>query len=123
MFLANPQRQGRRYGVCARAHGPWNVTELAEVPVDSGLVLVVDPGNVPPLVLRWLLTPNAQGITAGALLSTPCGDGWLTLDADGSGGLFGFMGAEEGDVWSVASDELRDIILGEDPRPLKATAR
>jgi hypothetical protein len=33
------------------------------------------------------------------------------------------MGAEEGDVWSVASDELRDIILGEDPRPLKATAR
>lgn len=98
-------------------HSPVHFTDLADIPVDSGLVLVVDPGNVPPLVLRWLLTPNEQGVTAGALLSTPSGDGWLNLADDGIGGLFGFMEDDEGAAWSVASNELRDIILGEESRP------
>ena len=49
------------------------------VPVDSGLVLCVDPGHLPVDVLRAICQPNAHGVTSAVVSASPLGDGWWEI--------------------------------------------
>ena len=63
---------------------PLDGTRL--VPVDSGLMLTVDPGALPVDVLRKLTTPNEHGIVSAIVTYAPGGDGWhypAGFDSDG----------------------------------------
>lgn len=52
------------------------VTQASLVPVDSGLLLTVDPCHLPVEVLRALVTPDKDGVARGVITNAPGGDGW-----------------------------------------------
>ena len=104
-----------------------------KVGIDSGMLLLVDPGDIPVEVLRQILKPNAYGYTAGVLLEVPGGDCTLGIYPGDVGPLEIESGSEpyrcEGALdcemcdelgvdehatpWKVAPTETIDYILSE----------
>lgn len=70
-----------------------------KVPVDAGMVLAVDPSNLPVDVLRAITQPNAYGVTLAVVALTRDEDGWYDPFA--------------GPDWHVLpADEVKDIADG-----------
>lgn len=70
------------YGICvACARAMDDFTIIGEVPVDAGMLLVVDPCHLPPDVLKQLVTPNKYGVTLAVMVKTPFGDGGYAVEA------------------------------------------
>lgn len=87
---------------------------LDAVPVDSGNLLIVDPCHIDAGTLAAITQPNEYGVTAGVVVSTPAGDGWVGLYNEGDGTLHlqaPFWEHDGGD-WAVAPDEILDILTG-----------
>jgi hypothetical protein len=80
-----------------------DVVECGSIPVDSGMILVVDPCNIPKDLLRKLTTPNEHGVTVAALVNTPAGDGWYPVVGEDGALLivdpYGNLHEETGGGW------------------------
>ncbi|GAB6857641.1 hypothetical protein JCM13591A_17460 [Microbacterium xylanilyticum] len=83
---------------------------IAQVPIDSAHVLLVDPMHVDPEMLDWLLEPRPEmgGRSVGVILHTPGGDGRLSIvsDADNGTATLVHSADDEGD-FTNATDAKR----------------
>lgn len=59
--------------------------DLGPVPVDSGQLLICDPCNLPPELVRALTSPNAYGVTVAVVTPTQHGDGAYDVEVHSDG--------------------------------------